>query len=293
VTTERRIAALRAVAVFGVVAAALVAVVAWWFVADLERNLDQSLTIGEDAATTLTETIDVADDVVASLDAGLGTLDRTLAAVDGSIGDTANVAESTADLAATLPQSFDRIDDALVTVESIGATIDGALRAVSALPIGPDYSPSTPFPDAVAELRAAFAPIGDELDAIATELAGFAEGSGDLRGEISAVRFDLQRTKDALSDSGRLLDRYRATAEQAGSLAASSRSDLDRSATTARIAALVVALLVLVSQCIPWWLADHLEAVGAARVAAAGDDPGLDPRPELAPVAELHDTPRR
>lgn len=273
VPTRRRAEALRLVAVLGIAVAIFVAVAAWRFIGDLERDLDQSLTIGEEAATTLTETIDVAEDVVVALDAGLATLDRTLTAVDGTIDDTAGVAESTADLAATLPESFDDIDAALGTVESIGSTIDTALRAVSSLPFGPEYRPATPFPDAVAELRAAFAPIGDDLDSIATELADFADGSGTLRAEIEAVRLDVRATKAALGDSEQLLGRYRATAEEAAALAASSRSDLDRSATLARIAVIAMALLILLSQLVPWWLADLLRttAHGAGPV---GDDGG-------------------
>ena len=69
-TDHRAGAIMQTIAVIGVVVAAFAAVVAWTFVGDLDRNLDQSLAIGEDAAATLSETIDVAEDVIESLDQG-------------------------------------------------------------------------------------------------------------------------------------------------------------------------------------------------------------------------------
>jgi methyl-accepting chemotaxis protein len=263
---DRAGAIMRAIAVTGILVSVVVGVVAWQFLGDLDRDLDQSLAIGEDAAATLTQTIDVADDVITSLDEGLGTLGVTLDTIDTTLTDTSDVASATASLAGSLPSSFADIDSALSTVESLSGTIDAALRGASRLPLGPDYDPEVPLPVAVGNLRAAFTPIGDDLAAIAEELASFADGSDELRGQLTAVQSDLERTRVALATSAGLLDAYRDTAERAGALASASRQDLERSFGWARIAAALVAILIAVSQYVPWWLGSRLRSVGEPEI---------------------------
>jgi hypothetical protein len=273
---DRRVGVwMRAIAVFGVVVSVVVSASLWQFLGDLDRNLNQSLVIGEDAATTLRETIDVADEIVASLDTGLTTLGRTLETVDRAVADSSGVAASTATLASTLPDSFDDIDAALATVESLSGAIDGALRGASRIPLGPDYDPEVPLPTAVADLRAAFEPIGDDLAVIAGELEAFADGSDGLQRDIGDVRADLERTQTALADSSRLLDRYRVAADDARELAASSRSDLDRSLAWARLAVVLVGLLLAAMQFVPWWLGGRL----LANRDASADPDGFGPVP--------------
>lgn len=252
---------LRSIATLGVVTSLVVAVVSWQFLSDLGRNLDRSLTIGEDAASTLTETIDVAGEVVDALDDGLGTIGTTLDEVARTTQDTQDVAGATADLAASLPATFEDVDAALATVESLSGTIDGALRAASRIPLGPDYDPEVPFPEAVGDLRDAFGPLGSDLTRIADELESFSDGSGAVGSELEAVRADVERTRAALADSDRLLADYRDAAEQAGDLARTSRDDFDRSLRLARWAALLVAVLIAASQYVPWWLSRRISAI--------------------------------
>jgi hypothetical protein len=246
---------LRAIAVFGVVTGLVIGVTGWLFLTDLDENLDQSLQIGETASVSVIETIDVAEQLIESLDAGLGTVGATLGAIESALGDTAGIASTTASLSATLPQSFDDIDVALSTVQSLSGTIDSALNGLSSVPFGPDYDPEVPLPVAIANLRDAFDPIGDDLTRLTTELQTFAEGSDDIGGRVDAVRDDLAATRRALADSSDLLDDYRRTATDAGLLAASSRGDMSRAFALARLAALMLALFVVVAQFVPWWLA--------------------------------------
>ncbi len=260
---ERAGTVMRAIAVFGLIVAVLAPIGAWRFLNVLERDLDRSLAIGEEAAATLTETIDVADDVVAALDDGLDTLDRTLATVDVTVTDTASLASTTAELAARLPETFDDVDAALATVQSLSSTIDGALRAASAIPLGPDYDPAVPLPTAVGGLRDAFEPIGADLAAIAAELDGFGSSSSDLRNRLDEVRADVTATRIALENSDRLLDRYRAAAGDAGELASSSRADLGRSIWWARAATILGGLMVAVAQYVPWWLGTRLRCAAS------------------------------
>lgn len=272
--------AMQAIAVFGVVTTLVMAVVAWQALDDLDRNLDRSLEIGEDAAATLTETIDLADDVVAALDDGLTTIGATLDSVAMASDETADIADATAQLAASLPETFDDVDAALATVESLGGTIDGALRTASRLPLGPDYDPDVPFPDAIAGLRDALAPLAGELDSIALELGEFADGSGAIGGDLADVRADVTRTQEALADSDRVLARYRDAAVRAELLARSSRSDAGRSLELARWVLLPVTLLMVVSQYVPWWLGRRLAEEPSADGAAV-DELGHEPVDEL------------
>ncbi|MCB0966569.1 MAG: hypothetical protein KDB37_07005 [Ilumatobacter sp.] len=250
--------AFRAIAVFGVVVALVGSVVGWRFLTTLDRDLEQSLTIGEDAAATLVDTIDVADEVIGDLDAGLATLDRTLDTVAGTTDDTSGVAASAAEIAGRLPENFDDVDAALGTVESLSGAIDSALRTASRIPLGPDYDPDTPLPDAIADVRAAFGPIGADLGELADRLDGFADGTGELTADLDDVRADLDRTRTSLSASEGLLDRYRASALEAEQLARDSRSDFEGALRWTRVVLILLGVFVVAAQYVPWYLGRHL-----------------------------------
>ncbi len=270
---------LRAIAVFGVVVGVVLGGTAWIFLGDLDRNLDQSLAIGESASGSVIETIDVADRLIDSLDQGLGTVGATLAAVESTLDDTSGVAATTASLSATLPESFDDIDAALSTVETLSTAIDAALGGLSRVPFGPDYDPDIPLPDAIGNLRAAFAPIGEDLRSISTELQSFADGSDEVGVQIETVRSDLAETRAALIASSRLLDDYRETAQEAGLLASTSREDTAQGFALARIGLLLLAAFVIVAQYIPWWLAGTVAARGGPTQVSASGPSGTDDRP--------------
>lgn len=139
-------------------------------------------------------------------------------------------------------------------VESLSGTIDSALRAASRIPLGPDYDPSTPLPDAIADVRAAFGPIGDDLGELSDRLDGFANGTGDLSEDLADVRADLDRTRTSLDASGALLDRYRTSAENAEQLAREGRSDFGSALTAARIVIVLLAVFAVAAQYVPWYL---------------------------------------
>lgn len=258
VPSRRAAVILRTIAVVGVVIAIAGTIVVWQFLGDLDRNTERSLIIGEDAAVTLTETIDVADQLVTSLDGGLSTLESTLRTVDDAVRSTEDLAASTGSLASTLPESFDEIDSALAAVESLGETVDSTLSALSSVPFGPDYDPAVPFPDAIAELRRAFDPIGDDLRSISAELGAFGDDSESMRDDIDSLAADITGTREALAGTQVLLDQYRTTAEDARDLAATSRSDLSTSMAATRWVVIAVGLLIAISQYVPWTLADSL-----------------------------------
>jgi hypothetical protein len=171
---------LRALAIGGVVVSLVLMVVAWDFLGDLERNVDQSLRIGEDAAVTLGETIDLAAAVIAAVDSGIVTLDEVLDTVELGLADASDVAASTSDLSVTIADSIDDVDVALGQVESLAGTIDSALRAVSRIPLGPDYDPEVSYPEAIADLRTALEPVDAEMRSLAAELDDFAASSGSV-----------------------------------------------------------------------------------------------------------------
>ncbi|MAT06599.1 MAG: hypothetical protein CL424_16290 [Acidimicrobiaceae bacterium] len=250
--------AMQAIAVLGVVVTVVAAVVGWRFLTSLDRNLEQSLVIGEDAAATLVDTIDVADEVITDLDAGLDTLGRTLDTVSSTTEATGGVASSAAEIAGRLPDDFDDVDAALATVESLGETIDSALRAASRIPLGPDYDPATPLPEAIADVRAAFDPIGGDLGELAERLGAFADGTGDLSGDLSAVRADLDRTRASLDSSQSLLERYRTSAVDAERLAREGRDDVGSAITATRLAVLALGVFGVIAQYVPWYLGRRL-----------------------------------
>lgn len=251
---------LRSIAVAGVIVAIVGTIVIWVFLSDLEDTTDRSLLIGEQATVTLEETIDIADRVLTAVDDGLVTVQSTLQTIDDVLQSTAGVAEATGSLSATLPAGFENIDAALETVQRLAQTVDTALSTLADLPFGPDYNPAVPFPQAIANLREALAPIGDDLATISEELQGFGDGSSQLTADIQALVTDVERTRAAMSGTEALLDQYRDAAADAGQLAAQTRNDLPASVDRMRFVIVALGLLLLLTQFVPWTLASVLEA---------------------------------
>lgn len=252
---------MRGIAVGGVVVSLVLTLVAWRFLGDLERNVDQSLRIGEDAAATLSETIDVAAEVLAAIDSGVVTLDRSLDAVARGLGDAADVATATSSLSTSVADGVDDVDVALAKLETLTGTIDATLRSLSQLPLAPDYDPEVSYPDAIADIRAAFVPVEEDMRTLAVELEAFASSTGEVTADLGALQGDLAEARTALADSDRLLDRYRIAAEEAGALAAASRDDLQSSMWWARFTALLVGAWIVVAQYVPWWLSRQSRVV--------------------------------
>jgi hypothetical protein len=133
------------------------------------------------------------------------------------------------------------------------------LAALSSLPFGPDYNPAVPFPEAVGDLRQALDPISAQLTTISGELQNFASGSDDLTAQIDTLSADVARTRDALSGTDDLLAQYRQATTEAGQLAADTRDQLSGSMTRMRITLVALALLLALSQFVPWTLAALLD----------------------------------
>ena len=250
---------LRSIAIAGVVVAIIGTVVIWVFLGDLEDTTDRSLLIGEQATITLNETIDVAEQVLSAVDDGLVTVQATLGTLDDVLQSTAGLADATGSLSAALPATFDNIDAALATVQNLAETVDSTLSALSSLPFGPDYNPDVPFPDAIGNLRGALEPISQQLTTISTELQDFAAGSGNLNAEIDSLVADVERTRDALAGTDDLLAQYRQTTTEAGQLAAETRDNLSGSVLRMRIVLIALALLLALSQFVPWTMASLIE----------------------------------
>ena len=246
---------LRSIAVAGVLVAIVGTIVIWVFLGDLEDTTDRSLLIGQQATVTLNDTIDVAEQVLNAVDDGLTTVQATLGTIDDVLQSTAGIAEATGSLSSTLPASFENIDAALATVQRLGETVDSTLSALSSLPFGPDYNPDVPFPEAVGNLRKALDPIAQDLTQVSTELQNFAAGSGDLSSQIDSLQSDVGRTRDALSGTDDLLAQYRQATTEAGQLAAETRDNLSGSMTRMRIVLIAGALLLALSQFVPWTMA--------------------------------------
>jgi ABC-type transporter Mla subunit MlaD len=256
---------LRSIAVAGVLVAIIGTVVIWTFLGDLEDTTDRSLLIGEQATVTLNETLDVAEQVLDAVDDGLSTVQATLGTLDDVLQSTAGLADATGSLSAALPSTFENIDAALATVEQLAETVDSTLAALSSLPFGPDYNPDVPFPAAIGNLRTALDPISEQLATISAELQNFAAGSGDLNAEIDSLTADVERTREALSGTDALLTQYRQTTTEAGALAAETRDNLSASVTRMRIALIGLALLLALSQFVPWTMAALIDERHAPR----------------------------
>jgi hypothetical protein len=258
VAVDRRAArAMQVIAVIGVAVSLVVAVVAWRFVGDLERDVDQSLRIGEDAAATLSDTIDLAVTVLDAVDSGIVTLASALDAVEAGVADAGEVADATVTLSNTIADSLDDVDRSLAQVESLAGTIDGALRALSQIPLGPDYDPESSYPGAIADLRAALEPLDADVRDLATRLESVVESTDALAPSFDDLDAELDDALTTLAEGDRLLDRYRVSAAEAGVLAERSRDELATSMWWARAAIILLSVWLVAAQYVPWWLAGH------------------------------------
>ncbi len=126
-------------------------------------------------------------------------------------------------------------------------------------------------------------PIGDDLAQISDEFQNFADGSGQMTAEIDALVTDLQNTREALSGIDGLLDQYRDATADASELAAETRGNLESSITLMRVVLVALGLLLVLSQYVPWTLADALERRDTDVDDGVGDP---DPDPPLPPAAD-------
>lgn len=263
-------------ALVGVVAAAVGVVVAWTLVGDLRRGVDDSLRVTVESIETIEDTLEVAAGVNSSVVDGLADVQAALE----SVGEAAAAGQDTlvvvAQLAEDIPPNLDNIDDALGRLQGVAGVIDSTLRAVSRLPVGPDFDPDQPLDDAVADVRGDLRPIADALRHSQDEFDALVESAEGFDAEIAAITADLESTRTALADADVLIERYQASAAEAGRLAVEARDRAGADVTRARVLVVVIGVLFALGQLAPYTVGRWLQAPDPVTGpdATAGSAPG-------------------
>lgn len=256
------------------VAGALIAVfgmlVGWIFVGQLADASDESLDVTIQTLDAVDDTIDLADEVLVATSDGVAALASTLTAVSASFDSATQAIDDIAGLAETIGPSLGDATGTVRTLEKIGDDIDTLLVALSSLPVGPDYNPQARLGDTLGTLADTLEVLPEQLGNTAASLSVFTGNAGDLQQQLDDLATSVQTISDNLADTGSIVDQYRASVDDARSLALDANNDLSTGVVLMRILLILGGITLLLGQIVPLWLgrsllddADRSEAGGA------------------------------
>lgn len=252
------------VAIVGVVASLVGVVVAWAFVGDLRRGVDDSLRVTQESIATIEDTLAVADTVSASVVDGLADVQAALETVSETAGAGQDTLLVVAQLAEDIPPNLDNIDAALGQLEGVAGVIDSTLRQVSRLPIGPDFDPDQPLDEAVADVRGDLRPTADARRESQDEFDALVEAAEGFDDDIAAITADLEASRLALAEADGLIGRYRAAAAEAAQIATEARDRAGANVTRARVLIVIVGVVIALGQLAPFYVGRWLQEPVAA-----------------------------
>lgn len=228
---------------------------------ELDRSLQDSVTVTADAVTALATTVEVADVVVddaasALFDAGLA----ASAAADGA-GAAVDVLAGAADVTGRdVAPSLAAVEDALPALVDVAAVIDGTLGALDRLPVGPTYDPDVPFDDALREVQAELDGLPESLEEQADLLRTGATELSDVERAATFLAEDLETLSRSLREAGATLEDVARTADDAATVLADGSRGLGGGVASARVLVGVAGTALAVGQLLPllggWFLLD-------------------------------------
>jgi ABC-type transporter Mla subunit MlaD len=270
-----------ALGVVGALVALFGTVVGWVFVGQLANASDDSLAVTIETLDAVDDTIDLADDVLVATTDGVAALASTLTAVSASFDTGTQAIDDIAGLAETIGPSLEDAAGTVRTLEKIGGDIDSLLVALSSLPIGPDYNPQAGLGDTLGTLADTLEELPGQLSDTATSLTEFTGTAGELQQQLDDLATSVQTISDNLSDTGSIVDQYRASVASARALALETNSDLSTGVVLMRILLVVGGITLLLGQIVPLWLGrsllDDADAMGEVEVAAGDAPPVIAP----------------
>ena len=170
--------------------------------------------------------------------------------------------------------SFEDASGTVRTFEKIGGDIDALLVALSSLPVGPDYNPQAGLGDTLGTLADTLEELPGQLDATAASLTEFTGTAGELQQQLDDLATSVQAISDNLSDTGSIVDQYRASVANARALALGANNDLSTGVVLMRILLIVGGITLLLGQVVPLWLGRSLLDDADAMDNDGGTTPG-------------------
>lgn len=259
------------VGVVGLVSSLLATVVAFVLLGRVERSLDESLSVTEDAVAAFEETVVVADQLVSDVNAGLGSARDALAAVRDSLEPSADALEEGAGVLDELPTRLAQIDRGLGLLVAPAKTLDRALAALPDLGAGFTYDADTGLGRQLEDLSKVLDGLPSDVRTVSESLSEVSNATRQLNDELERVLVDVDAVRERLEVSDSLVDRYRQTAAEAGTVATDTRSGLSRDILWMRVLVVFVGLSVAAGQVVPLWTGSGLLVRAARRDEAERD----------------------
>lgn len=243
------------IAVIGLLASLVGAVVGRQLVVDLDRGVEQSLVVAAELVETLDRSFEAADDGleividgVTEAEAAVGALGRSLQEGQGSLealtqltGD--EVADALAALESTLP-----------AVEQAADTIDQTLGALSALPLGLDYGADPPLGESIGEMRRSIAGLPDELREQAQQAERTSDELTEATERTEATAAALAQLAERLEVVAELTSDYAGHAAEARAVIAEQQEALAHSGTRAQVLVFTFSAVFALAQFVPLYL---------------------------------------
>lgn len=247
-----------AVGLVGAIVAVAGTISGWLFVGQLGTATDDSLEVTIETLAAVDDTIDLAADVLGSTTDAVDALAGTLNAVSGSFDSGTTAIVDIAGLADTVGPSIEEAATAVQRLETVGSDIDGVLGALSNIPFGPDYDPSAGLGETFGSVADALAPLPDQLSTTAQSLTDFTDSAGELQDQLDELAASVQSVSNDLVASDELVDQYRASVDDARTLATDARDDLANNVLFMRIFIILGGITFAVSQIVPLWMGRSL-----------------------------------
>lgn len=251
----------------GVVVSIAGSVVGLRLLTELDRAFAGSVGLTAEAVEALGSSVELAEETVVLLEGSLENTESTTRGLAAAFTEAETVLDATADLSENqIADALEAVERAMPALVEVGGVIDGTLTALSAVPFGPDYSPSEPFDESLRTLQ-------DEIDGLPADLreqaALIRDGTDSLRSVregTEAIADDLGALHGTLESALGVLRDYSATASRAGDLVGDTDRDLGRQLALSRVLVVVLGATLLAGQLVPLgigWLLLHRQAAAA------------------------------
>lgn len=243
------------IAIVGLLASVLGAVLGHGLVTDFDRGVDQSLVLSAEVLETVDESFEVAGESLAIITEGVSEAEGAVGALGGSMAEGEVALEAlTALTGEEIADALDALEDTLPAVEQAAASIDQTLSALSSLPLGLAYSPDQPLGESIGELRESIAGLPEDLRDQAQQAERTREELGEATERTLATADALGELNERLVVASELVEQYEQRTADATLIIEEQRETLSSSASQARLLIVGLSLVFGLGQLVPLYL---------------------------------------
>lgn len=243
------------IAVVGLLASLVGAVVGRQLVTDLDEGAEQSLELSAEVIETLDESFEVAEEATEIITAGVADAEAAVSALGRSMDEGQEALDSLTTLTSEdIADALAALEDALPAVEDAAGTIDQTLGALNSLPLGLDYAPDPPLGESIGEVR-------ESIDGLPEELRDQAAQAQRTSDELATATERTAATAEALGDLterlevvAELTSEYADRTDEAREVVEDQRESLSASTDRARLLILVFSGVFALGQLVPLYL---------------------------------------